>query len=89
MPINSIVAEPHEIASLKQAFEDAWQNLQARGAVDPLRLAAQRERLAYIVIGLRKLNPEVDVTELAVAQFLGDEPLIEKTVDPGVSPKVD
>lgn len=54
MPLRSLVTQPEEFAALEALFEEAWKLIDGRRATDPLRVPAQRERLAYIVMGLWK-----------------------------------
>lgn len=53
MPLRSLV-EPEEFFALEMAFEEAWAAIDAPYKSDPLRVPAQRERLAHILIGLWK-----------------------------------
>lgn len=70
MPFRSIVAEPDEIARMQTAVDEAWASIQLLKAVDPLSAGAERERLAYIVVGLWKQDPEQDLAATAVERFM-------------------
>ena len=50
MPLRSL-AEPEEFAALEASFEEAWKIIEGGRDLDPLRVPAQRERLAYILMG--------------------------------------
>lgn len=69
MPFRSIVAAPEELAEIVAAFEAAWQEIEARGTVPALAVAAERERLGYIVAGLWNARTPGQLAELAVRQF--------------------
>ncbi|AOO79556.1 hypothetical protein [Bosea vaviloviae] len=70
MLFRSIIAEPEQIALLKASFERAWRLIEARGgAFDPSRIPGQRQRLAYIVMGLWRLDADANIVAPAVAQF--------------------
>lgn len=72
MPFRTMMIEPEAVSALTSIFEQAWSRVEARGAVDPLRVAAQRERLAYIILGLWKVDPDGALIEPAVEQFFAE-----------------
>jgi hypothetical protein len=69
MPLSSIVAEPEELVALSSAFDAAWRQITARSAIDPLRVAAERERLGFIIVTLWKTEPVDNWTTKAVEAF--------------------
>jgi hypothetical protein len=69
MPFRSIVAEPDQIEAMQAAFERAWQLVEERGELDPLQVPAQRERLAYIIIGQWETDRDGDLVAPAIARF--------------------
>ena len=71
MPFRSIVAEPEELAALSTAFDSAWQQISARQTVDPLRVAAERERLGFLIVTLWKSEPVETWIPKAVEGFFG------------------
>lgn len=71
MPFRSIVAEPEELATLSTAFDAAWQQINARQAIDPLRVAAERERLGFLIVTLWKSEPIETWIPKAVEGFFG------------------
>lgn len=76
MPFRTMVLEPEAVGALTASFEEAWRIVETRGAVDPLRAAAQRERLAYIIVGLWKADPHTVLAEQAVEQFFSEDRLL-------------
>lgn len=93
MPFRSIVAEPEVVERLSGALAQAWAAIEARGALDPLRESAQRERLAHIIIGLWKSDPDGEFVEPAVEQFFGGvdpmDALAAISTQFAVAPKLD
>ncbi|KFC64692.1 hypothetical protein FG93_05288 [Bosea sp. LC85] len=81
MPFRSIVATPEELARIAAAFEEAWNDIEAR--IDPLSAPGQRERLAAIVAELWADHP-LDLAAAAVRRFnetaakLPKAPVIQK-----------
>lgn len=73
MPFRTMVIEPEAVSALTSIFDSAWALVEARGAIDPLRAAAQRERLAYIIVGLWKADPDGPLAEQAVEQFFAED----------------
>jgi hypothetical protein len=69
MPFRTMMVEPEAVAALTATFEKAWSMVEARGVIDPLRVAGQRERLAYIIVGLWKDEPDGELAQQAVEQF--------------------
>lgn len=69
MPFRSIVASPEDIAEMMAALESAWTAIQSRRASDPLSVAAERERLAYIIAGFWERGEFAGSCEKAVERF--------------------
>lgn len=70
MPFRSIVANPEDVARMTAALEDAWAEIQRRKPIPVLSVAAERERLGYIVAGLWQQDPHCDLATAAVERFL-------------------
>lgn len=83
MPFRSIVAEPEELAALSTAFDTAWQQIHARNPMDPLRVAAERERLGFLIVTLWKSEPVETWVPKAVEAFLGTADAMSFTANPG------
>jgi hypothetical protein len=70
MPFRSI-AEPEDLAKLTAAFDTAWAIIQESQAIEPLSVAAERERLGYIIVTLWRADPDCDLIAKAIEQFRG------------------
>jgi hypothetical protein len=70
MPFHSIVAEPEELAALSSAFDAAWREINRHHPIDPLRVAAERERLGFLIVTLWKSEPVETWVPKAVEGFL-------------------
>jgi hypothetical protein len=51
------------------ALEEAWAEVQMRRPSDPLSVAAERERLGYVIAGLWEQDQRSDLAEKAVERF--------------------
>lgn len=80
MPLRSLVSNPEDLARLQADFEQAWLIIAERQAIDPLCVAAQRERLAHLMVELWQPDGGVELALSAVARFLAEE-----TVDHGAA----
>jgi hypothetical protein len=70
MPFRSIVANSEDIARMTAALEDAWAEIQRRKPIPVLSVAAERERLGYIVASVWQQDPHCDLATRAVEHFL-------------------
>ncbi|SEG59624.1 hypothetical protein SAMN04488115_107207 [Bosea lathyri] len=68
MPFRSI-AEPEDLARLTATFDTVWAILEEQRPVDPLSVAAERERLGHIIVTLWRADPDCDLVTKAVQQF--------------------
>lgn len=84
MPFRSIVATPEELAGIAAAFEEAWNDIEAR--IDPLSAPGQRERLAAIVAELWA-DQTLDLAVLAVRRFNETAAKVPKVLDIHKAPK--
>ena len=50
-------------------LERAWQAVEEQGELDPLQVPAEREGLAYIIIGLWEADRDADLVTPAIARF--------------------
>lgn len=74
MPFRSIVIEPEHLAEMQAVFDRAWAAIEVRGTIDPMFVQQWRERLAYIIAELWKMDFAGDRAELAVERFLRARP---------------
>lgn len=70
MPLRSIVADPEDLALLTAAFDTAWKEINRSSVVDPAMVAAARQRLGYIIVGLWKNDPTQELAERATAIYM-------------------
>lgn len=63
---------PAELLVAESVQARAWVGLEARGVLDPARKAAQKTRLAHIVLGLmlNRSSRDIDLATAAVEQFI-------------------
>jgi hypothetical protein len=74
MPFRSIVANPEDIARMAAALEDGWAEIQRRKPIHVLSVAAERERLGYIIAGLWEQQQRSDLAGSAVERFFATAP---------------
>lgn len=72
MPFSTITTTPEELSILSRAFDEAWAAIIELKAVEATAQAAERERLAYLMVGLFRAGTE-DLVSTAVRQFMQDE----------------
>lgn len=72
MPFRSINAEPEELQALATAFDAAWLQINADAPIPAELQKSARDRLGYILYGLRG-SRETDLAERAVAIFLSGD----------------
>ena len=75
-------ASPEDLSQLEATLERAWKMLEARYGHDPLRVAADRERLAYIVAMLWRQGSHEGIAEKAVEHFEATAPLVNPAPTP-------
>jgi hypothetical protein len=83
MPLRSICANPEDIVAMAAVLEEAWAEIQARQPPAPLSVAAERERLGYIIAGLWEQEQRSDLKRQAVERYfttaVGSSALAELT----------
>ena len=72
MPFSTITTTPEELSILSRAFDEAWAAIMEQKAVEATAQAAERERLAYLMIVLFRAGT-TELVSTAVRQFMQDE----------------
>lgn len=72
MPFSTITTTPEDLSILSRAFDEAWAAITELKEIEATAQAAERERLAYLIIGLFKAGTD-NLVGTAVSQFMQDE----------------
>ena len=72
MPFSTITTTPEELSILTRVFDEAWAAINELEPVEASAQAAERERLAYLMIGLFKAGSD-DLVRTAIWQFMQHE----------------
>jgi hypothetical protein len=73
MPFRSIVAEPHELAKLANAFDAAWIGVNSVHTIGHVAQKRERSRLAAIILELWREEPSLPLGARAIERFLAAE----------------
>ncbi|HEV7257730.1 MAG TPA: hypothetical protein VGN82_08105 [Bosea sp. (in: a-proteobacteria)] len=75
MPFRSIVAEPHELAKLANAFDAAWIGVNSVHTIGRVAQKRARSRLAAIILELWREDPSLPLGGRAVDRFFAGDRL--------------
>lgn len=79
-------ASPEDLTRLEAALEEAWAIMQQRHGHDPLKAAAEKERLAYILAALWRQGEQDDLPGKAAEQFEATAPFLSPLGTAGKEP---